>query len=79
MAEQVFLSRRNLLSLLAKLDRQARGGDTACTVVKYDTTHPKYPQTMDEIWVTAVEDSDYYFDRPAGEMHPLDDPLQTKH
>jgi len=79
MSNRVFLSRRNLLSLLSKLDRQAAGGDTVCTIAKYDTAHPKYPQTMDEIWITAVEDADYYAERPAGEMHPLDEPTRMRH
>ena len=71
--EKVFLSRRNLLTLLNKLDRKAAGGETACTLIKCDNIHPKYPQTMIDIEVTAVEDIDYY-DRPAGAVLPVDDP-----
>lgn len=72
--EQIYLTRRNLLSLLNKLDRKAEGEDTACTIVKRDNQHPKYPQTLDECAVTAVEDVDYYSDRPAGEVWPADNP-----
>lgn len=64
--EQVFLSRRNLNTLLSKLDRKKKGEATACTLIKRDTEHTKYPQTMPEIAITAVEDSDYYTDREPG-------------
>lgn len=40
---------------------------------KGDTVHPKYP-CSDFTYVYAVEDADYYTDRPAGEVHPADDP-----
>lgn len=72
--ERVYLSRRNLLSLLSKLDRVRDGQFSNCTLIKLDNTHKKYPQTMDGIEVHAVEDADYYADRPAGEVYPLDDP-----
>lgn len=75
--EQVFLSRRNLLTLLSKLDRQKAGDLTACTLIKGDDLHPKYPQSMKQILVTAVEDEDYYVDRPYGYVHPLDTPKDT--
>lgn len=72
--EKVYLSRRNLLSLLSKLDRKALGEQTTCTIIKYDTANDKYPQTMPKIAVTAVEDTQYYADREPGEVHPADDP-----
>jgi hypothetical protein len=70
--ERVYLSRRNLQTLLSKLDRKKAGEDTYCTLVKNDTVHPKYPQTVDNIVVTAVEDDEYYSDRVPGEVHPAD-------
>ena len=70
--ERVYLSRRNLLALLSKLDRQKEGESTACTLIKSDNIHPKYPQTMDEIHVTAVEDDDYYTERSPGYILPKD-------
>lgn len=78
MPDRVFLSRRNLLTLLSKLDRAARGDLTACTLVKNDNTHPKYPQTMPSIMVTAIEDDLYYADREAGNVHPHDDPTPSR-
>ena len=70
--QQVYLTRRNLLTLLSKLDRVKAGEASMCTILKQDTAHPKYP-CSDDVHVTAVEDADYYIDRPAGRMHPLDE------
>lgn len=75
--EQVYLSRRNLLTLLNKLDRKKAGESTRCTLQKHDNVHPTYPQTMEHISVTAVEDEDYYIDRPAGPVYHRDDPAIT--
>ena len=71
--EQIYLSRRNLLILLSKLDRKAMGEETACAIIKNDNSHPKYPQTMQQIKVVAVEDDEYYTDRNAGQMHMADE------
>jgi hypothetical protein len=72
--EQIYLSRRNLQTLRNKLDRTKAGDPSRCTIIKCDTAHPVYPQSMKEIAVTAVEDEDYYIDRPAGEVHTKDVP-----
>ena len=69
----VYLSRKNLLTLLSKLDRQKEGDSTACTLVKCDNTHPVYPQSHDQILVKALEDEEYYTDREPGSVHPSDD------
>jgi hypothetical protein len=69
---KVYLSRKNLKALLSKLDRRAKGETTMCTIIKNDTVHPVYPQTMPKIAVIAVEDKEYYIDRPAGEVYPSD-------
>lgn len=73
---KVFLSRRNLLTLLSKLDRHAGGENTARSIVKYrnELDPAEYRQTLDEITITAVEDGAYYVSRSAGVMHPKDDP-----
>ena len=68
-AIHVYLSRRNLLTLLAKLDINfANPGESVCTLVKNDTENTRYPQSHPEIWVTAVEDEDYYWDRTPGRV-----------
>lgn len=69
--QQLYLTRRNLLTLLSKLDRQKAGELTCCTIVKQDVLHSKYP-CSDVIVVTALEDVEYYTDRKAGEVHPAD-------
>ena len=74
MTERLFLSRRNLLTLLSKLDRAAKGETTACTIIKYRNESDPLVNTIDAISVTAVEDEDLYGSRSAGPMHPLDDP-----
>lgn len=53
------LTRRNLRSLLAKLD--GFPPDSACTITKYDEGHL--------VIVRAVEDWDHYAARPAGGVH----------
>lgn len=56
MDHKVFLSKRNIQTLLNKLDRNKLGeGGSACTIIKCDNQHAKYPQTMVECAVTAVE------------------------
>lgn len=70
----VYLSRRNLLVLLSKLDRKAAGEDTRCTIEKCDNVHPIYPQTMKTIDIIAVEDADYYITRQPGQVHFKDEP-----
>jgi len=71
---RVFLSRRNLLTLLSKLDRRVAGQQTECTLVKNDYAHPIYPQTMKSVEVVAVEDGEYYKERVAGLVHDTDTP-----
>lgn len=72
---KIYLSRRNLLALLSKLDRDEKGDSTHCTILKYKDKTPQYQQTMDTIAVIAVHDDEYYgaLGRPAGEMHPSDE------
>lgn len=65
----LYLTRRNLQTLLNKLDRE----DSAKGIIKYDTMHPKYPIT-EPTMVFAVEDEDYYTDRKPGYIHSEDDP-----
>ena len=71
--ETVYLSRRNLLTLLSKLDRKANGEETKCALIKCDNAHSKYPQSMSEIMVIALEDEEYYIERKAGPVHSSDE------
>lgn len=73
---KLYLSRRNLQALLAKLDADAAGENTACTIIKHRNPDVSaYQQTMDTIAVIAVQDEEYYGaqERPAGEMHPREE------
>lgn len=71
--EHIFLSRRNLLTLLSKLDRRQAGELTHCEIIKRDREHKTFPQSMDSIRVIAVEDAKYYTDRDPGVVHPRDE------
>lgn len=73
---KLYLSRRNLLALLSKLDREAAGEETQCTIIKNRNPDcPHYQQTMETIAVIAVQDEDFYGsqNRAAGEMHPAEE------
>ena len=70
---QIYLSRRNLLALLSKLDRQAAGDETACAIVKYSNPADPYCNTIDQVVVTAVADEEFYANRAPGAMHPADE------
>jgi hypothetical protein len=61
---QLYLTRRNLKTLLTKLDDP----DSKRTIIKNDVEHPKYPNSHTRIFVTAVDDADYYKDRAPGRM-----------
>jgi len=69
-----YLSRRNLLSLLSKLDRQLDGQETELTLVKYRSMSENFQQSMDACKVVAVENKEYYeaLGRNPGDIHPLD-------
>ena len=67
--EVLYLSRRNLQTLINKLDRRKAGGDTQGSIVKYDDKHPTYAATMPACIVVAVEDEEYYTDRHPGPSH----------
>ena len=70
---RVFLTRRNLETLISKLDaNKAHAGTSACTLVKQDVTHPRYPQTHPTIVVKALEDDEYYTDREPGRVRKFD-------
>ena len=69
----LYLSRRNLLALLSKLDRLENGDETACAIVKYANPSDPYCNTIDQVMVIAVPDDEFYANRSPGIMHPLDE------
>lgn len=87
-ADAIYLSKRNVLALLSKLDRVKNGEHSYCSIIKRDTVHPEFP-CSDEVTVMAVESDDeqnqlakfivigvddhlYYTERRAGDVHPSD-------
>lgn len=73
---KIYLSERNLRILLSKLQRDAAGDATACSIIKHQQPNQTaYNQTMKSIMVIAVQDDEYYQAqyRTAGEMHPADE------
>lgn len=72
---QLYLTRRNLLTLLSKLDRAKGGEETKRTIIKKDTKHKDFPNSHPNIFVTAVEDESYYKDREPGFVFPEDAPM----
>jgi hypothetical protein len=63
----LFLTRRNLLTLINKLDAVKHGESSRKTIIKHDTEHPAYPLLgSDAVIITAVEDDDYYTQRAPG-------------
>lgn len=61
MMEQIYLSKRNILALLQKLDSARNGEPGSCTIIKNDTAHPIYPQTIRRVAITAVDTEDRFF------------------
>lgn len=73
--ETLYLSKRNLQTLLNKLERAEQGEETKCAIIKYRNTNDPVVNTIDSVMVVAVPDDILYNNRNAGVMHPADDPL----
>ncbi len=74
----IYLSKRNLLSLLSKVSRFESGDETKCTLIKY--ANPLDPYCMhiageDRVAITAIPDNLYYANREAGPVLDVDEPL----
>jgi hypothetical protein len=79
MRQQIYLSKRNLLTLLSKLERLEHGDETACAIVKYANPADPYCNTIKEVMVIAVPDEKFYTNRAPGAMHPLDETNMQYH
>lgn len=71
--DRIYLSKRNLLVLLSKLDRFEKGEETKCAIIKRKNIRDPYCNTIDEVAVIAIPDDHFYINRLAGEMHPVDE------
>ena len=59
--EQIYLSRRDLLSLIAKLDKKKPSDpNIVASVIKHDGQGKDFDQTIPIVCVTALEDEVYY-------------------
>ena len=56
MKHNLYLSNRNVLTLLSKLDRQKAGEHTACAIIKHSSA--PYQNTMSPIYVGATENGE---------------------
>jgi len=65
----VELTRRNLTTLLMKLDLPDGVSERTITITD------EHEQTL---YVTAVHDDEHYAERPAGEMHPREEAALRK-
>lgn len=72
--ERIYLSERNLKTLLAKLERHKAGEATQCTLIKYANSTDPYCNSVDSVAVIAVPDEEFYATRQPGMVHPLDEP-----
>ena len=78
----IYLSKRNLLTLLNKLARYEAGENTQCSLIKYPNHLDPYSMSIDGVnehdgvTVTAIPDHKYYVGRSPGEVLPEDDPEQ---
>lgn len=73
----LYLSKRNLLTLLSKIERFEKGEETACAIVKCSNPLDPYNMSIsgvEDVMVIGVPDERYYTNRLAGPVHPKDDP-----
>ena len=73
---RIYLTRRNLLTLLSKLDRVKAGEQSHATIIKYRNDRvDEYKQDIDSAMIVAVEDEPYYaaMNRDPGPITPEDE------
>lgn len=73
----LYLSKRNLLTLLSKLERLSLGENTQCSIIKFANDKDPYSLFIGHeksIAVVGIPDEDYYINREPGEVHPKDTP-----
>lgn len=76
---RIYLSKRNLLTLLSKLERFEAGEETRCALIKRANLLDPYCLSVageEDIMVIAIPDDKYYVNRQAGEVHPKDEPKE---
>lgn len=74
---KLYLSKRNLLTLLSKLERYEAGQETNCAIIKHNSHLDPYSLNLQgetDIMIIAIPDERYYTNRDPGEVHTLDTP-----
>ena len=71
--DRIYLSKRNLLTLLSKLERLEAGEDTKCTIIKNKNPLDPYCNTIDRVAIIAIPDEKFYVNRNPGPMHPKEE------
>lgn len=67
--EKIYLSKRDIMNLLGKLDSVRDGAVSTCTIIKNDVAHPVYPQSLRRIAVMATEVEDRYLPGVSPRLH----------
>jgi hypothetical protein len=71
----LYLSERNLRTLLSKVERYKAGEDTKCAIIKNANPLDPYCSTIDQVCVVAIPDEQYYTGRDPGRMLKQDEPV----
>ena len=71
--DRIYLSKRNLLVLLSKLDRFEKGEETKCAIIKNKCVTDPYCNTIEQVAIIAVPDEHFYVNRQPGAMLPVDE------
>lgn len=75
--EKIYLSKRDLATLLGKLDSVRDGGTSSCTIIKSEFAHPLFPQTLRRISVMATEAQEQYLPGVSPRLHLARSTLTT--
>jgi hypothetical protein len=79
MIPKLYLSRRNLQTLLDKLDAQKNGAFTACSIIKFKNYTDSLVSDLEGVQIIAVEDNELYNGREPGKVVDVKDlPLNSK-
>lgn len=71
----LYLSERNLRTLLSKIERYKQGEKTFCAIIKNSNPLDPYHSNIEQICVVAIPDEKYYTVRDPGRMLKQDEPV----
>lgn len=67
--EKLYLSKRDITTLLGKLDSVRDGQTSSCTIIKSEAAHPVFPQTLRRMSVMSAETEDRYLPGVSPRLH----------